>query len=221
MNEHIIDFGISHAALILAAKGSGKSTLIAEFLLNEELYKNKYAKVFIFSPTFRGDPAYSAVELPPEQVFSTVEDSDLETIIGLKMSDEYVDENFLIIFDDIVSDRNIRKSRVLKQLLLNSRHYGNTDDNGIQKGFTLLYSTQHLTSLPTYIRQNLNLIIAFRTNNHSAIEILWKEYGASLSREQFLKIFRYCTQVKYNFLMTDGIEYYRNFSKLSVNFKEK
>lgn len=212
-----MDFNKPFTMMIVASKGQGKSTLISTFLTNENLLRGKYAKVFIFSPTFKADPAFYDVYIPEEQIFQSIEDDDLHDIINLKMSDEYADDNFLIIFDDVISDKNIKKSAILKQLLLNSRHYGNIDEEGTQAGFSLIFSTQHLKSIPTYIRQNMNYIIAFRTNNNIALKTLWEEYGASYDYNKFLQIFRFATNEKYCYLLTDGISYYKNFTKINVS----
>jgi hypothetical protein len=211
-----IRWEIPHTVLILASKGSGKSTLIANFLTNPELYLKKYARVFIFSPTFKGDPSYAGITLPESQIFNTVEDPDIQGIVDMKMSPEYENENFLIVFDDIVSDRNIKKSAILKELILNSRHYGEVDEEGIQHGFTLVFSTQHLTSIPPYVRQNMNIVITFKTNNNGALKILWSEFGASFNYKQFIKIFNFATSEKYHFLMTDGIDYFKDFQLMSI-----
>jgi hypothetical protein len=212
-----MDFEKPHTLMILASKGQGKSTLISQFLTNESLYMGKYSKVFVFSPTFRSDPAFTDLYIPDSQIFPSVEDEYLQEMIDLKMSTDYSLENFLIIFDDCISDKNIKGSRLLKQLLLNSRHYGDIDDEGVQAGFSLIFSTQHLKSIPTYIRQNMNWVIAFKINNNDALRTLHSEYGASYSYNDFLKIMRVATSEKYSFLMTDGVTYYKKFTPMRIS----
>lgn len=217
MSARDIKWHEPHTVMILASKGSGKSTLIAEFLTNPDLYNQKYSKIFIFSPTFRGDPAYADIAMPEDQVFSTVEDEVLEYIVDMKLGEEFQGDNFLLVFDDIISDSNLKKSRILKELILNSRHYGEVDEStGVQAGVTLIFSTQHLTSIPPYIRQNMNVVIAFKTNNNNALKILWSEFGASFNYKDFLRIFNFATSEKYKFLMTDGITYWKNFEQIKM-----
>lgn len=204
---------------IIAPKGSGKSTLISNMLLDPNIFRNKYSKVFIYSPTFMGDPVYTEVDIPEEQIFSTIEDKDLQYMIDMKMSEEYMDDNFLIVFDDIISDKHIKSSSILKQLLLNSRHHGNyNEQTGEQAGFTIIYTTQHMKSIPAYARQNMSYVICFKTNNHESIKLLYQEYYASLSYDKFLKIYNYCTSEKYNFIMTDGTNIWKNYDL--IKFKD-
>lgn len=215
-NTSLPDFSKPFTMMLIAQKGAGKSTLLNTLLTNPDLNIHKrYSKLFIFSSTFFGDPAFQ-FEHPPEQVFPEIADDDLEEIIELKMSEFYEDENFLIVLDDVISDVNLRRSPVLKEMVLNSRHFGTVGDDGTQYGFSFIITSQHLNSIPPYIRQNMNYIIVFRTNNDTALKVLYSEYFAGFNYKDFLKIFRYTTAKGHDFLLTNGIEYWRNFNKLKV-----
>lgn len=216
--DELLDFQKVHTACICASKGQGKSTLINKLLTSPEIgYFQNYAKVYIISPTFHQDEAYQ-FELSQDQISPEIDDEFLDGIIEEKMSDEFIDENFIILFDDCISDANMKRSKVLKQILLNSRHYGSTID-GVKHGITMIFLTQHLKSLPTYLRQNMNYLYFFNTANHDAMKTMYLEYFAFLSYKDFVRMFRMCTQEKYSFLLTDGVHYWKKFNRLQIKDK--
>lgn len=210
------EFNQPHTLCIIGAKGSGKS-YITNFLITSPQMGifQQYKKVFIFSPTFQNDPSFS-FQLPDDQIFPTVDDEYLEYIIALKETDPY--ENYFILFDDVVSQKAMRSSKVLQNLILNSRHYGLvSEDTGNQFGISICCTSQHLHSLPPYLRENLNWILMFNTNNGKAVKILHEEFFASYPFQEFLKIFRYCTGEKHSFLLTNGIDHFKKFNRLKIN----
>lgn len=218
MNDSLPKFDKPFTLMITACKGSGKSTLLNTLITEQRLgiYQN-YSKVWLFSPTFKDDPVFT-FELPDEQVFNDVSDMFLNMIIDDKMSDEESTENHLIIFDDCISDKNIKRSSILKQLILNSRHYGEyCEETEEQYGFSLIFSGQHQNSLPPYIRQNMNYTINFRTNNRKMIECMYNEYYAAYDFNKFMRLYNHCTSEQYNFIMTDGMRVWKNFDLMKVN----
>lgn len=200
---------------ISSPRGSGKSTLLNFMLTDNRILKGKYAKVFIFSPTFEGDTAYSGISLPDDQIFDEILTESLEDIIELKMSDLYSEEDFLIVFDDIIT-KDIN-NETLKKIIVNGRHIGTyNEEKDREGGISIIISGQHIKSVCPKIRQNCSMIISFGMQNKNALKVLHEEYFARFTFKEFLKIFNFATKGKHDFIFNDGINIYKNFNKLKI-----
>jgi hypothetical protein len=78
-----------------------------------------------------------------------------------------------------------------------------------------------MKSLPSYARYNMNYVICYKSNNFDAIKLLYQEYYASLSYDKFLKIYNYCTNEKYTFIMTDGTNIWKNYDLIKFKIENK
>ena len=68
MDDKELEYMLPHFLMIIAGKpGSGKTHLLQEMLNNEDLYKDKFNDIFIFSPSF----AKMNVKIPLQNFKST------------------------------------------------------------------------------------------------------------------------------------------------------
>lgn len=147
-------FNESFNMLIIGKPGSGKSTILQELLLNEELLKNKFNYIIIFSPTkleyldlLESQNWFKEFNL--EKIFETIEiiNNDLQTD----------NKNVLLIFDDLIGQMHKeRDNPQFINLLFNRRHL-------IKNGnLSFIMITQRYLSVPINLRCSLTIILFFK-----------------------------------------------------------
>ncbi len=145
---------------IIGKPGSGKSVLIQELLLNDELLKEIFEYVLIFSPTkfdyietIENENWFKFFSL--EILFQTVE--KLITIIEKGKKKVKV----LYIFDDfITSIKSCKNSPDLLKFFYNRRHL-----LPYKSEISVIISTQRYVVIPINIRSLLSDLIFFRLND--------------------------------------------------------
>ena len=152
--EELTFFSKSFVLTIIGKPGSGKTSVVQEILLNEELLQNKFDYIFIFSPTPL--PYIECVEnenwirdFSLEKIFFII-----ETLNGIDI-EEF--KNVLFIFDDLVGGMHKESgNEKLSRLFFNRRH--------LLKNASLSYVviTQRYIAIPTNIRSCISHLIFFR-----------------------------------------------------------
>ena len=98
-------------------------------------------------------------------------------------------DRILIVMDDSI-DSKIITSKAFKDLVLKGRHY-NISNIIISQSYRLL---------PKYVRNNCNFISIFETGNKKEADILYEEMHNNLSKERWMELYKYCTDIPYGFL---------------------
>jgi hypothetical protein len=148
-------FPESFVMVIVGKPGSGKSTITQELLLNDELLKNKFDYLVIFSPTifdYMKDDMIEGKnwirEFSIDKIYESIE------IIN---NEKNQTKNVLFIFDDLIGDlhKNNENEKFLN-LLFNRRHI-------IKNGYlSFIFITQRYLIIPTNLRTCISIIIFFR-----------------------------------------------------------
>ncbi len=166
-----------HPVFMLCAKrGSGK-TFVLKHIVRYLHSKYDYDEVYLWSLTadlqikVDDDPFFF---IPKEHVFNEFDEEHVKRIIEfneeLKKKDNLLpknqrrNRNILLIFDDMIEDRNVVKSKILTSLCTRGRH----------SNVSLILLTQVLSSLGgfnTTMRKNIDCFVGFDNYDESTREM--------------------------------------------------
>lgn len=199
---------------LVAPRGSGKTTLIANLLLNSNFYYRYFHKVYIFCPTRKMDSKWDYIQIPDDQFFDEFDEQELQKIIDEQIANnEEVDPDerrrILIIFDDLADEfQASRRRSPLTKLFFNGRHLY----------ISVLLTSQTYKQIPLKCRKNTSNFIIYPVSNKDEIEAIYKEQAGHLSKTAFKAIIDDATSETYNFLFIDNqnkdplMRYRKNFS---------
>lgn len=145
---------------IVGKPGSGKSSLIEELLLNEELLNNKFEYIIFFSPS-----ELMNIKLIQNQNWFTIFNLQiLQNIIDNLI--QLIEENkqkvkVLFVFDDMISQIKLYKNNSdFIKFIYNRRHL-----LPFHTEISLIITTQRYVMIPINFRACLSDIIIFKLNN--------------------------------------------------------
>jgi len=193
--------------LIHAKRFSGKTVLIKDIVYNN---RNKFDEVYVFSKTgnFTPDKPFSYTEnlydhFDNELIGNIIETQKSEKMKQLKNPKHRV-KKILLIFDDIISDKNIRKSKNgeeinhINELACNGRHYN----------ITMILSTQILDAkegFSTVVRKNVDYFITFKIFGESTLKMAAENFLSLFSLKEGKKIIQEITnKVDYNCIIVEN-----------------
>lgn len=181
---------IPNLLYICGHRGSGKTYVLIQLLLNPNLYYQKYDKIFVFSPSLldKNDGSlFDLLNLPRCQVFSNFKEELLNGLI--KKKKRFQEQQWLIILDDCITD--IKNSHLMKIIATNGRHMG----------LSMWITSQKSTLGSTVIRTNADMCILFRPRSGNEIDALFRDSCINaISKKQFTKLLIDNTMEKHSFL---------------------
>lgn len=185
--------------VIVAPRKSGKTNLLLDALLDEDKYCAKFDIIIIWSRTFHHDSKWKNIKLPEGSVFTTFIEEEVKTILRMA---EYVAKkmvvNVLFIFDDMISEgiMNPHRMGVLEAVAVRGRH----------ANVSIVIISQQYMALSAAVRNNATNSIFFRIRNGDELEKIARENRESLTMDQFLEIYNFCTNQPYAFLHVNNQE---------------
>jgi hypothetical protein len=204
--------------LICGPSTAGKTELIKNLLARPEFYKDYFTKVILISPNGNAaqwDPVHEAIgdKLEVHDIYSP--EVEQELMLLYDANKELVTElgndlapKILVVYDDMVDDKLMKKSRFLSLLAVRGRH----------ANFSVLFSTQFYNGFPLALRKQLSNIFCFSTANQKEIDAFTEELGhRRLTKKQFYSIYQDATKGDHSFLhcnfqcKNDRERYRRNF----------
>jgi hypothetical protein len=120
------------------------------------------------------------------------------------------------VVDDCIGDAGFKKldsSDVLTKISTRGRHFG----------VSLIVSSQAVWAVSSHCRKSTDSIVAFNAEIAKEREIIFSEFLAHLSKEQFRHIFNYATKDKHSSLLFNKMNgnIYRTFdSKFDPNIQK-
>ena len=196
-------------SVILGPSGSGKTVLLQNLIL--DVYRNCFARIFIFSPSIDIDHTWKPVKEYIEndmKVMDTKEDpiyfhsyepEALQNIIDTqhKVAEYMKNKNhkkiyqILIIIDDFADDpRFTRQSKLLHALYTRGRH----------SMVSTITSTQKFNVLAPIIRVNATELYIYRLRNWKDLETFIDEVSAVYDKKTLLELYNTATSEPHSFL---------------------
>ena len=190
--DHLID--VPFRMLIVGASGAGKTQLVV-YILNK--MKDTFGNVKIFTRN-KDEPIYKFLQQKIKgdqlQIYEGLKDLPPLDAKLEKPQDNGFDPKLqhLVVFDDLVLMKD--QSRI-EEYFIRARK--------IAKGISLMYLTQSYFRVPKTIRLNLNYVIIKKLSSQRDLNLMMTEYSLGCSKEWLLKVYKYCTAEKTNFLLLD------------------
>lgn len=177
---------------ICGNRGAGKTVLLIQLLMNPNLYYQDFDRIYVFSPSLLDqDDAnlFYLLGLPSKQMFHEFNEKKLKEIISKKKRKP--DEQWAIIFDDVIGDKDFKNSELSRTICLNGRHMG----------ISMFVTSQKSTLGSTDVRTNADGCFLFRPRSGNEIEALFKDSCINgISKRQFTKFLMDNTKEKHDFL---------------------
>ena len=134
----------------------------------------------------------------------------------------------VIYFDDILGSQIMigKGAREIARICLFHRHLGGfTDPNEHGAvGASLLFNAQawktNVGGLPKALRNNLTLMILFKTKSEKELQEIAEEVSGEVSEKTFYDVYNQAIQESHDFLMVDLHKKSSHFSSFRRNFNE-
>ena len=178
--------------LIVGRRGSGKSVLLRELM---RINKDKVDFAMAFCPTLESRKMLLE-HLPEGCVFDRLVQSKIDDLVtmGSKLTADGKKRRILLILDDVLYDKQAFKSKAIRELFYNGRHFH----------IQLIILSQFLMDIEPSLRANVDYCICFKDNIISNKMRLWKYmFGLLSSLEDFISVMDRCTQ-NYECLVLDN-----------------
>ena len=181
--------------ILVGRRRSGKSWLTRELMYNLAKRGMPYGK--IYSGTEHANPFFRHF-FPPLYIYPEVTDEDIKNILctqkvkvrkcakKLRKDDgRCIENNFLLVFDDMMSDDDVwKKSKHFKKLFVEGRHYN----------ILFIFSIQTVLGILPAMRENTDFVFIF-ANEGQNLKKLYENYaGVVPTFDMFKKIFYNCTR---------------------------
>lgn len=184
----------------IAKRRSGKSFLLRDFLYN---HRHRYFAGIVMSGTEEGNRFYEReVGIPTQFIYNDFDEDALQRVVDMqrKMTVEGTVKPIFVILDDLAFDRKVWGKPLIRQLLMNGRHWK----------ISVYITLQYFLEVSPAFRANIDLIVLLKDNLHR--ERLYKTFFQMLPNfAMFNTIMDSCTE-NYKALILDNAS---NSTKLS------
>lgn len=185
--------------IIYAPSSSGKGVLLNNLIGSDKFpYKSIFKKnIFIFSSTFSlGDDSLADIDVPAENVYSTLDENVLREILDEQKSNinEFGKKKcppLLFVFDDVLSQISSKKASVLREIFYSGRHFK----------INILMLVQSYRGVAKPMRTNSTHSVFFAIDNQKELETIKEEQNAD--PKIFEQILKDATDERYSFLVVN------------------
>lgn len=191
---------------LVGPRSSGKSVVINNLILRDEMLRNIFKDIVIISPTIHSDSSsrFLIHEVGKENVYEAYSEQIIQSIIDdVKDKDKSEREMKLIILDDVIGSIPKYNSLVYN-LTSKARHWS----------ISMIISTQNLRELPPVCRNNTTNWCFFRSGNLKEVEKMLEEMGSLGSKDNCFNLYNYCVEEPHNFMYIDTeFRVWKNFTE--------
>ena len=178
--------------LIVGRRGSGKTVLLRNLMY---IMRDKVDFAIAFCPTVESRSMLKE-HLPEGCIFDRLVQSKVDETVAVaaQMAAKGVKRSILMIFDDVLYEKSAFKSKAIRELFFNGRHYH----------ISVLLLTQYLLDIEPSLRSNVDFCVTFKDNILSNKLRLWKYmFGLLATMDDFVSVHDRCTQ-NYECLVLDN-----------------
>ena len=180
---------------LIGPRSSGKSVVINNLILRDEMLRGLFEEILIISPTIHSDSSsrFLIQEAGKENVYEAYSEDIIQGLINsVKDKDKHERSMKLIILDDVIGSIPKYNSLVYN-LTSKARHWS----------ISMIISSQNLRELPPVCRNNTTHWAFFRSGNLKEIEKMMEELGSLGSKENCLALYQECVEEPHKFMYID------------------
>jgi len=175
--------------LLVGPPGSGKTNLAWNLLLKKSMWRKKFDRVEIWSPSLHTAPD---IDLPEEQLHDTFDPDEFQKMVEELYSE---DKHTLFFFDDMMTDIATNLPAFMRAVA-NRRHASKSGHGSL----TLAFVTQDYIQIPRPLRKMVTHIALFQTQNMREVDTVYNELFSFIRKEDFLKILETCWDIPHGFV---------------------
>jgi len=180
---------------LVGPRSSGKSVVINNLILRDEMLRGLFEQILIISPTIHSDSSsrYLIAEAGKENVYEAYSEDIVAGLIdSVKDKEKHERSMKLIILDDVIG--SIPKyNSLIYNLTSKARHWS----------ISMIISTQNLRELPPVCRNNTTHWGFFRSGNLKEIEKMMEELGSLGSKDNCFNLYQHCVEEPHKFMYVD------------------
>tara|TARA_R110002012_G_scaffold207488_3_gene377505 strand:+ start:567 stop:1463 length:897 start_codon:yes stop_codon:yes gene_type:complete len=180
---------------LVGPRSSGKSVVINNLILRDEMMRGLFEQILIISPTIHSDSSsrYLIAEAGKENVYEAYSEQIIQDLIdSVKDKDKHERSMKLIILDDVIG--SIPKyNSLIYNLTSKARHWS----------ISMIISTQNLRELPPVCRNNTTNWGFFRSGNLKEVEKMLEEMGSLGSKDNCYNLYQTCVEEPHKFMYID------------------
>ena len=181
---------------LVGPRSSGKSVVINNLILRDEMLRGLFERILIISPTIHSDSSsrFLIQEAGKENVYEAYAESIIQDLIDSVKHKEKHERNMkLIILDDVIG--SIPKyNSLIYNLTSKARHWS----------ISMIISTQNLRELPPVCRNNTTNWAFFRSGNLKEVEKMMEEMGSLGSKDNCYALYQACVEEPHKFMYIDA-----------------
>lgn len=164
--------------------GSGKTNFVINLIEKFSSPKGTYVSIYIITKN-KDELLYKYLEYKSDQI---VIKEGLHSLPELDKFDK--EQNHLVIIDDLVLEKN---QQSIIDYFIRCR----------KLNVSVVYISQSFYSIPKVIRQNANYFVILKMGSLKNLKLILSEFQLNIDKNTLLKIYDYCTNEKFNFLLID------------------
>lgn len=183
-NYNLHKLNLPFRAVVNAPSGSGKSNFIVNLLILFSKGEGTFNDIYLITRN-KDEPLYKWLELQSPRILIK---EGTENIPDLDKFDK--EENHLVIFDDLVLEKNQSK---IEQYYIRAR----------KVGCSVIYLSQSYFRIPKIIRTNCSYLILLKLSGERELNLILSEGGLGISKEKLINMYKYATDQKFSPLLID------------------
>jgi len=183
-NQHLHNFSIPFRLCCVAPSGSGKSNWITNLIHLFSIGKGTFAYIHIISKDV-SEPLYKFLASKSDQI--SVKEG-LHNLPDLEKMDKEIAT--LVIVDDCQLEKNQSK---VEEYYIRCR----------KKSVSICYLAQNYFVIFKVIRNNCNYLVLLKLSGDRELNIILKENGLGLTKQQLINMYEYATNEKFSHLIID------------------